>query len=137
MKADGNMATILIVDDMPTFRDSLATALRSAGYQTVAAASGLEALAVIRNSRPDLILLDLAMPVMSGLACLQAIRADPALRKFPVVVLTGMNEKAYVLQARTLGIKGYLLKAAFSRAELLARVKEALASDTAAKPAAA
>ena len=120
------MITILVVDDMPIFRDPIAAALRLAGYQTTAASNGLEALATARANRPDLVLLDLAMPVMDGLTCLRAIRADAALVNVPVILLTAMSEKRQVLEAAKLGVKDYLLKSRFSLTDLLTRVKGAL-----------
>ncbi|MEZ0266602.1 MAG: HDOD domain-containing protein, partial [Phycisphaerae bacterium] len=120
------MTTILVVDDMPIFRDPIAAALRLAGHQTAAASNGLEALATARASRPDLILLDLAMPVMDGLTCLRAIRADAALVGVPVILLTAMSEKRHVLEAAKLGVKDYLLKSRFSLTDLLGRVTGAL-----------
>jgi HD-like signal output (HDOD) protein/CheY-like chemotaxis protein len=126
------MTTILVVDDMPIFRDPIAAALRLAGYQTTAASNGLEALATARANRTDLILLDLAMPVMDGLTCLRAIRADAALVNVPVILLTAMSEKRHVLEAAKLGVKDYLLKSRFSLTDLLARVKSALGGERAA-----
>ena len=129
------MITILVVDDMPIFRDPIAAALRLAGYQTTAASNGLEALAAARANRPDLILLDLAMPVMDGLTCLRAIRADAALANVPVILLTAMSEKRHVLDAAELGVKDYLLKSRFSLTDLLTRVRGALGSEKAASTA--
>lgn len=128
------MITILVVDDMPIFRDPIAAALRLAGYQTTAASNGLEALATARANRPDLILLDLAMPVMDGLTCLRALRADAALMNVPVIMLTAMSEKRQVLEAGKLGVKDYLLKSRFSLTDLFTRVKGALAGENAASP---
>src|SRR5439155_27047504 len=118
--AGGN--TILVVDDMPLFRDPIAASLRLAGFHTVAVANGRDALAAARASRPDLILLDIAMPVMDGIACLRALRADPDLANVPVILLTAMSDKRYVVEAGKLGVADYLLKSAFSMKELLTGV---------------
>ena len=116
------MNTILVVDDMPIFRDPIAASLRLAGYHTVCAANGRDALAAIRTHRPDVVLLDIAMPVMDGIACLRVLRADPDLGKTPVILLTAMSDKRYVIEAGKLGVHDYLLKSAFSMQELLKRV---------------
>jgi HD-like signal output (HDOD) protein/DNA-binding response OmpR family regulator len=121
------MITILVVDDMPIFRDPIAAALRLAGYQTTTASNGREALSTARANRPDLILLDLAMPVMDGLTCLRELREDATLANVPVILLTAMSEKRHVLEAARLGVRDYLLKSRFSLADLLTRVKGALA----------
>jgi HD-like signal output (HDOD) protein/DNA-binding response OmpR family regulator len=126
------MITILVVDDMPIFRDPIAATLRLAGYQTAVACNGLEALDVASANRPDLILLDLAMPVMDGLTCLRAIRANASLVNVPVILLTAMSEKRYVLEAAKLGVRDYLLKSRFSLTDLLTRVKGALEGKSAA-----
>ena len=116
------MSTILVVDDMPIFRDPIAASLRLAGFTTACAANGRDALAAARAQRPDLILLDVAMPVMDGIACLRALRADPSLADLPVILLTAMSDKRYVIEAAKLGVQDYLLKSAFSMKELLTRV---------------
>ena len=118
------MKLIMVVDDMAIFREPIAASLRCEGYQTVCAAHGAEALQLIQRERPDLILMDVAMPVMDGLTCLQALRADPALQDIAVIMLSAMSEREAVVQAVQLGARGYLLKSQFSLADLLARVRE-------------
>src|SRR5204862_5451141 len=98
MQAAGAAAvTILVVDDMPIFRDPIAASLRLAGYSTVCAANGREALVAARVNRPDAILLDVAMPVMDGISFLRALRAeaDASLAKVPVILLTAVSDKKY------------------------------------------
>lgn len=116
------MPTVLVVDDMAVFREPIAAALRHYGYETLSAADGREALDQTRAHRPDLILLDVAMPVMDGLAFLEKLRADADIAKTPVILLTAVTERDYVLKARALGASSYLLKSQFSLTELLERV---------------
>ncbi len=120
------MSTILIVDDMAIFRDPIAACLRLAGYETACAPNGKDALALIAKSPPDLILLDVAMPVMDGMTMLAVLRRTPALAKLPVILLTAAAEKHLILQAAKLGVGDYLLKSRFSLTELVARVKKHL-----------
>jgi len=134
------VSTILVVDDMAIFRDPLAASLRLAGYETVCAADGKEALARVGEGRPDLVLLDLAMPVLDGLGFLRAFRADPANARVPVIVLTAAAERHTVLEAAALGAREYLLKSRFSMQDMLERVKRRLedpgaATATATAPA--
>lgn len=129
------MSTVLIVDDMAIFRDPIAASLRLAGYEAVAAPNGQEALALIAKKRPDLILLDLAMPVMDGMTMLAALRRMPGGEKIPVILLTAAAEKRLVLQAAQHGVGDYLLKSRFSLAELLTRVKKHLESKPEQTPA--
>jgi CheY-like chemotaxis protein/HD-like signal output (HDOD) protein len=116
------MSTILVVDDMAIFRDPIASTLQAAGYKTLKAAAGKEALVVIRTSRPDLVLLDVAMPGLDGLSVLKEMRGDPAIAAIPVIMLTALSDKAKVLQAASLGVRDYMLKSQFSLKELLQRV---------------
>ena len=123
------MSTILVVDDMAVFREPIAAALRQKGYQTVCAGDGLEALNAAREHPPDLVLLDLAMPAMDGLAVLKAMRADPTLQEIPVILLTAVAERDTVIKAARLGADAYLLKSQFSLDELLGRVRSCLEGD--------
>ena len=117
---------ILVVDDMQVFREPIAAALKLAGYETDCAEDGQQALALARRHRPDLVLLDVAMPKMDGLDFLKAARSDDNLRRVPVILLTAVAEKQYVIKAGRYGISDYLLKSQFSTDELQNRVKRAL-----------
>ena len=120
------MSTILVVDDMAVFREPIAAALRQNGYQTVCAGNGQEALDAARQKRPDLILLDVAMPEMDGLTFLKAMQADPGLQGIPVVLLTAVAERDSVIEAAKLGADEYLLKSRFSLEEMLGRISNHL-----------
>ena len=85
------MSKVLVVDDMPIFREPIAACLRASGYETCIAGNGQEALAVLQSSRPDLILLDIAMPIMDGISFLSVIRGDPATQSIPVILLTAVR----------------------------------------------
>ena len=119
---------------MAIFRDPIALSLQSAGYTALKAADGKAALAVIRAKRPDLVLLDLAMPELDGMSVLTEMRADPALATIPVIMLTALSDKVQVLQAASLGVRDYLLKSQFSLQDLLQRVKKHLTKPAAAAP---
>ncbi len=81
---------ILIVDDDPDVTLFLSTVLRDHGYQTDSARNGVEALERIRSTFPDLILLDLMMPQKSGISLLSDLQGEEALRKIPIVMVTGV-----------------------------------------------
>src|SRR5687767_13301151 len=106
--------TVLVVDDMAIFRDPIAASLRLAGYETLCAADGAEALQVTRDRRPNLVLLDLAMPKVDGITFLKQLRADPAVAGTPVILLTAISERKSVLAAAELGVSDYLLKSRFT-----------------------
>jgi adenylate cyclase len=118
-------AKVLVVDDVALNVKLLADLLAAKGYRTCTAASGAEALAVLAAERPDLVLLDVMMPGMSGYEVCQAIRADPAQAMLPVVLVTALDpveERAKGLDA---GADDFLSKPV-SQAELLARVRSLL-----------
>jgi DNA-binding response OmpR family regulator len=82
------MACILVVDDDPILRELLAAWLMLSGHDAIMACDGLEALALARTQRPDLIICDYMMPRLDGPGFVAAIRADPAISQVPVIVLT-------------------------------------------------
>src|SRR5688572_14401049 len=117
------MATVLMVDDVPLFRDVVLHALQRAGHRVVCAANGAAAMDVLKTTRPDLILLDLAMPEMNGLAFLRQLRADKALGRTPVIIVSALSETPEVKEAMKIGVQGHLLKSRFSLEQLIAQVK--------------
>ena len=93
------MAKILIVEDNEMNRDMLSRRLERRGFAIVMAMDGQLGVEMTRSERPDLILMDMSLPVMDGWAATQAIKADPELSKIPVIALTahamaGDREKA-------------------------------------------
>jgi CheY-like chemotaxis protein len=81
--------TVLVIDDDSGIRDSLAECLQVEGYAVACARNGADGLEKLRAQRPDLVLVDLLMPVMNGHQFLAALRGDPALQGLPVVLMTG------------------------------------------------
>ncbi len=89
------MTTVLVVDDEPLIAMALEAALEDAGYRVATAANGRQGLERLAEApRPDLVLLDMMMPVMNGPAMLAAMAADPELAGIPVVVLSSLPEEA-------------------------------------------
>ncbi|MGA9472924.1 MAG: response regulator [Terriglobales bacterium] len=87
------MIRILLVEDSKFLRLATERALTRAGYEMSSAVDGDEALRLARANLPDLILLDMLLPKMSGPDVLKALKLDPATKSIPVVVMTGMSEK--------------------------------------------
>ena len=115
------MADILIADDDPILVEILKFRLEGAGHSVVVAKDGGLALETARERRPDLIVLDSMMPIMSGPAVLAALKADPELRNVPVVMLTARNGEADIVAALKNGAAEYLTKP-FIPQELLVRI---------------
>ena len=116
---------ILVVDDTALNVKLLADLLGAKGYRTVTAASGPEALAKLEADKPDLVLLDVMMPGMSGYEVCQAIRADPAHAMLPVVLVTALDPAKERAKGLDAGADDFLSKPV-NQAELLARVKSLL-----------
>jgi CheY-like chemotaxis protein len=87
------MIKILLVEDSKFQRISIERALVRAGYEMSCAVDGTEALRMARSTMPDIILLDLLLPKMSGLDVLKALKADPVTKTIAVIVMSGMSEK--------------------------------------------
>jgi two-component system, cell cycle response regulator len=119
------VSTILVVDDSTAIRRIIGRTLTEAGYSVVEAENGLAALAACRAERPDLVLLDVDMPVMDGLTTLREMRADPELQDLPVLFLTARTGGADVAAGLALGAEDYLRKPC-EPAELTARVARTL-----------
>ena len=113
---------ILVVDDEPQIRRIMRTALTGAGYEIDDAKTGEEALEKVREYRPDLVLLDINMPGMSGLAACRAIRADT---NIAIIMLTVRDSEADKVGALDAGADDFVTKP-FSTPELLARIRAAL-----------
>lgn len=115
-------ATILIVDDEPQIRRVMRTTLTSHGYSVVEAASGEEALEKLRAERPDLIILDVNMPGISGIETCAEIRTSSDV---PIIMLTIRNSERDKVQALDAGADDYVVKP-FGVQELMARIRAAL-----------
>src|SRR5579862_4830935 len=87
------MKSILVVEDSKFLRVAIERMLLKSGYKVVTAGDGEEALRVGKSSAPDLILLDMMLPKLSGPEVLQALKKDPTTAKVPVVVLSGLSQK--------------------------------------------
>jgi two-component system NtrC family sensor kinase len=103
-------ATVLIIDDSPTFRQSLGEVLESAGYIVLSAASGDEGLAMIANHRPNAIVVDGVMPDMDGATLIRRIRLDAAFRTIPCLLLTASEDGNAQLCALEAGADAFVRK---------------------------
>jgi two-component system cell cycle response regulator len=119
------VTTILVVDDSTAIRRILRRALEGAGHRVVEAENGREGLEVCRTERPDLVLLDVDMPVMDGLSTLREMKMDPTLLQVPVLFLTARTGGEDLARGLDLGAHDYLRKPC-DPVELQARVAGAL-----------
>ncbi|HEY0592434.1 MAG TPA: response regulator transcription factor, partial [Thermoanaerobaculia bacterium] len=115
-------ARILVAEDDLDIRRAIVAELRGEGYETAEAADGREALTMIRTAKPDLVLTDLAMPVMDGFALIAAVRKRGTT---PIIVLSVRGGEADRVRALDLGADDFVAKP-FSVAELFARIRALL-----------
>jgi CheY-like chemotaxis protein len=120
------MFTILLVEDQAMSRETLAALLRHEGFRVLPAQHGREGLDILEHQKVDLVLFDLFMPKMGGVAMLEAIRADARFSSLPAIVFTGSMDSSQIAQVAELNVQEIFSKARFSIEELLARLHQCL-----------
>jgi len=113
---------ILVVDDERHIARLIQVNLERVGYIVITAENGKEALEKIESDRPELVILDVMMPVMDGLETLKTIRATPGICELPIIMLTAKTQDQDVFRGYSLGVDIYLTKP-FNPAELIGFVK--------------
>ena len=116
---------IVVVEDDAAIRRVLTLALKSADYRVESAEAGDEGYALVRRTRPDLVLLDLMLPGLDGLSVCRRLRQDEETASLPVIMLTAKGEEADVVAGLDAGANDYITKP-FSKAILLARIRAQL-----------
>lgn len=118
---------ILLVEDDRFLRRACESSLRQRGLTVISAVDGEEGLRLAQRERPDLVLLDLLMPRLSGVEVLRALKADPVTRSIPVLILSNSSRDQDVAEVMALGALDYWVKASLSLKELGERVSRLLA----------
>ena len=129
------MGNILAIDDSPEMHRLYRIALARPGYRLRIASSGAEALLVLGNHFPDVILLDMAMPEMDGLTFLRLLREQPEWRSIPVIMITAFGTGEDTAATRDLGVAAHFVKAGFSMKQLREQIDRCLGTAPAAAPA--
>ena len=119
------MPKILIAEDEPDIRELVAFTLRFAGYEVVTAANGEEAVQLAARELPDMALMDVRMPRMTGYDACRMMKADPELRDIPVVFLSAKGQDTEIATGMAAGAEEYLLKP-FAPDQLTERVRAIL-----------
>lgn len=119
------LAKILIVEDEAALITLLTYNLEAEGYEAVSATTGEDAMLLIKEERPDLVVLDWMLPGLAGIEICRQIRARPETRALPVIMLTARGEETDRLRGLTTGADDYMVKP-FSVAELMARIRALL-----------
>lgn len=118
-------AKVLIVDDEPFNVDFLVQALDDEDYQVLTASNGQEALDKIRSEHPDLVLLDLMMPILDGFAVLSQVKADDNLRDTPVIIVSADHDSKSIVKGIKQGADDYITKPVHA-VQFVKKVKEFL-----------
>jgi two-component system, cell cycle response regulator DivK len=116
---------ILVVEDQPDSRQIIRDMLAGTDYEITEAEKGEKALTAIEKQRPDLILMDIQMPIMDGYTATNQIKADPALRSIPIIAVTSYALASEEKKARAAGCDDYVTKP-FSPRQLLAKIRQHL-----------
>ncbi|MDI1472585.1 Pole remodelling regulatory diguanylate cyclase [Thermodesulfovibrio sp. N1] len=104
------MAVILVVDDNEINRKLLIELLEYHGYNVISASNGAEAIKIAKENKPDLILMDVQMPVMDGLTALKIIKDDPEIKEIKVLIISSVAFSDKIEKALSLGAEDYITK---------------------------
>ena len=120
--------SILIVEDEPLLSNLLKQRLEKEGYIVAQAQDGQEALEKIKEQTPNLILLDIILPKVSGFEFLEKVRENPQMEEMPVIVISNLGQESDIQKGQSLGAVGYFVKAHVSIEDLVGQVKQFLES---------
>jgi len=117
---------ILVVDDEPAVREIYNREFTTAGYKVVIATNGEEGLLKAGEENPDLILLDVMMPKMSGIDTLKNLKKNELTKNTPILLLTNLGEEQLIKEGFSLGADGYLLKVSYTPAQVVEECRKFL-----------
>ena len=121
------MKRILIAEDEPSIVLSLEFLLTEAGYEVFTAVNGADALKLAEQHKPDLLVLDIMLPVVNGFEVCRTVRSNPALREMPILMLTARGREQEIARGLALGANAYVTKP-FGTRELMSKIRELLAA---------
>jgi len=123
---DEDKKTILIVEDDKFLRDLIVQKLMKEGFDTVEAVDGEQGVEKVKETKPNLVLLDLILPGMDGFEVLAKIKEDPLLSEIPVIILSNLGQRDDIEKGLKLGAADYLIKAHFTPGEVIEKVKSTM-----------
>ena len=120
------MAKVLLVEDDINLRDIYSARLGAEGYEIITASDGEEALATAVREKPDLIILDVMMPKISGFDVLDILRSTPETKDTKIIMMTALSQDSDKQRGEALGVNKYLIKSQVTLEDVVASVKEIL-----------
>ena len=127
-KMEEQKIKVAIIEDEEVLLNVLENKLKKEGFDVVTALDGEIGVKVIRESLPDIILLDIIMPKVNGFEVLAQLNQDPVLAKIPVIIISNSGQPVEIDKALSLGAKDYLVKAEFDPQEVIEKIKKQLSS---------
>jgi DNA-binding response OmpR family regulator len=119
---------VMVVEDDLFLAQLLSNRLSREGISVIRAGDGEEALSLLKNTKPDLILLDIILPKKSGFEVMEEIQRNPLLKRAPIVIISNLGQDDDISRGRQLGAVEYYVKAKVSIEDLVIKVQELLAS---------
>jgi len=120
------MKTIIFIEDERALQTTFQNILKQEGYNVVPALDGKEGLKLVKDKKPDLVLLDLILPKIDGIEVLREVKKNEETKEIPVIVLTNLEELKKIEEALELGAKTYLIKANYTVEEVIEKIKKIL-----------
>jgi len=120
------MSKILTIEDDKFLRELIKRKLQEVGFEATSASNGEEGLALVKEEKPDLILLDLIMPDMDGFMTLKELQKDHLLASIPVIILSNLGQQDDIDKAKQLGAVDFLVKVHFTPNEIIDKINKIL-----------
>jgi DNA-binding response OmpR family regulator len=126
MPKNEDQIKIALVEDDPFLSSMYSTKFEMEGFKVVLAADGEKGIEMIRQEKPDLVLLDILMPKKNGFDVLREVKADKEIQNIPVILLSNLNQANEVDHGKELGAADFLIKAHYMPSEVVDRIKKVL-----------
>jgi two-component system, chemotaxis family, chemotaxis protein CheY len=117
------MKKVLVIEDEEFLRKLIATKLVNSNYEVIEAVDGEDGLKKIKETKPDIVLLDLILPGMDGFTFLEKIKDDPETKEIPVIILSNLGQKEEIERGLKLGAKDFLVKANLTPKDIIEKIK--------------
>lgn len=121
------LGKILIIEDDRFVRKAYEAKLTSAGFAVITAIDGGEAIELTKTEKPDLVLLDLMLPVVSGFEYLRVIKENPETKGIPIIIISNLGQEEDVQRGLEMGVDAYFIKAKVKVEEMVEKIKELVA----------